>query len=340
MANKRKPEFSVIPGAQVDRIISGREKEIIGVIERAYLEHRNGETVNPPSYFLRFADRPDSRIIALPASIPGADGIKWISSFPGNVDNGLPRASAVIVLNDHETGYPLACVEGSIISAARTAASAALAAGGLGGGLGRAARIGFIGAGLIARYVHTFLVADGWAFEEIGVHDLNPNYGASFVDSLRQAGADMPITVYPEPETLIRNSDVIVFATVASRPHITEPSWFAHGPLVLHLSLRDLAPEIILSAANVVDDVDHCLRENTSPHLAERAAGHREFIHATIGDVLAGYALPQTGAPVVFSPFGLGVLDLAVAAHVYGELRMTGELRPVDGFFHALGRHG
>ncbi|CAM5701358.1 hypothetical protein SPURM210S_00412 [Streptomyces purpurascens] len=65
-------------------------------------------------------------------------------------------------------------------------------------------------------------------------------------------------------EELIRLSDLIVFATVADRPHITEPSWFRHNPVVLHVSLRDLAPEVLLGATNVVDDIDHCLRAATS----------------------------------------------------------------------------
>ena len=125
------PPFAVIPGAQVHGALRGREKQIVELVEATYRLHGAGESVNPPSYFLRFPDRPSSRIIALPASVGGqvrVDGLKWISSFPGNVAAGLPRASAVLILNDHDTGYPFACLESSIISATRTAASAALAA--------------------------------------------------------------------------------------------------------------------------------------------------------------------------------------------------------------------
>ena len=125
------PEFSVISGAQVQQALPGRESRSWSWSRPPTGWHGAGDSVNPPSYFLRFPDRPSARIIALPASIGGqvrVDGLKWISSFPGNVAAGIPRASAVLILNDHDTGYPFACLESSIISATRTAASAALAA--------------------------------------------------------------------------------------------------------------------------------------------------------------------------------------------------------------------
>jgi ornithine cyclodeaminase len=337
------PTFAVIPGAQVQQALSGREKEIVELVESTYRLHGAGDSVNPPSYFLRFPDRPTARIIALPASVGGpdhVDGLKWISSFPANVSAGLPRASAVLILNDHDTGYPFACLESSIISATRTAASAALAADWLSRSRPRPTRVGFFGTGLIARYIHTFLAGTGWTFDTIGLHDVSPDSTAGFSGYLRQAGTTAQVDVHDSAEELIRSSDLVVFATVAGEPHVTEPGWFSHHPLVLHVSLRDLAPEILLASTNIVDDVDHCLKADTSPHLVEQLTGNRDFLDGTLDDVMTGRRIPPADRSVIFSPFGLGVLDLAVGKYVYDEVARAGQLGLIDDFFHDLRRYG
>ena len=339
------PPFAVISGTHVQQALQGSEKQVVELVEATYRLHGAGDSVNPPSYFLRFPDRPTSRIIALPASIGGdvrVDGLKWISSFPENVAAGIPRASAVLILNDPDTGYPFACLESSIISATRTAASAALAADWLTRGRhqgSRPARVGFFGTGLIARYIHTFLTGTGWTFDEIGVHDLSAEHAAGFRGYLEKAGPGR-ITVYEDAEQLIRSSDLVVFATIAGEPHVSDVSWFEHNPVVLHVSLRDLAPEILLASMNLVDDVEHCLKANTSPHLAEQLTGSRDFLAGTLADVMAGRVTVPAGRPVVFSPFGLGVLDLAVGKYVYDEVTRSGDLHVIDDFFHELKRYG
>lgn len=343
MSTETVPPFAVISGAQVQQALHGRESEIADLVEAVYRLHGAGDSVNPPSYFLRFPDRPTARIIALPASLGGplrVDGLKWISSFPENTRSGLPRASAVLILNDPDTGYPYACLESSVISATRTASSAALAADRLSRTRSRPTRVGFIGTGLIARYIHTHLIGTGWEFEETGVHDLSADSAAGFRGYLERSGVTGRIKVHDDPESLIRSSDLLVFATIAAKPHVHDPSWFAHHPLVLHVSLRDLAPEILLSSANYVDDVEHCLKADTSPHLVEQLTGKRDFINGTLDDVLASRVDVPADRTVVFSPFGLGVLDLAVGRFVHDEVARRGELHVVDGFFHELRRHG
>ncbi|MCA2218372.1 2,3-diaminopropionate biosynthesis protein SbnB [Jidongwangia harbinensis] len=337
------PAFAVIPGTQVHAVLAGQEKRLVEIVADAYRRHDAGVTVNPPSAFLTFPDRPDSRIIALPASLggeDGVDGIKWISSFPSNVDTGMPRASAVLLLNDPVTGYPYACMEASIVSAVRTAASAALAAERLSRGRQRPRRLAVLGTGLIARYTHGFLAGTGWDFDDIALYDLSAEHAAEFRGYLRRTGCTSRVTVHPGPEAAIRAADLVLFATVAGEPHVQEPGWFAHRPVVLHLSLRDLAPRVLLSGDNFVDDVDHAQRARTSTLLAEELTGDRDFLSGTLADVLLGRVTPRTDRPVFFSPFGLGVLDLAVGRHVYRELAAAGVLAEVDGFFHDLRRYG
>jgi ornithine cyclodeaminase len=194
--------------------------------------------------------------------------------------------------------------------------------------------------GLIARYIHTFLAGTGWAFDEIGVHDLSTDSTSGFRGYLEQSGAEGAVTVHESAEALIRSSDLVVFATVAAAPHVGDPSWFEHNPLVLHVSLRDLAPRIVLASNNIVDDVEHCLKADTSPHLAEQLTGNRDFLRGTLDEVMTGRVTVARDRPLVFSPFGLGILDLAVGKFVYDEIARTGALHTIDDFFHDLRRYG
>src|SRR2546428_10200040 len=170
-------ELSIINGKTVFDIVCAHRSECIQIVREAYLAHADGQSVNPDSYFWQFPEKPDCRIIALPGYLGknfDVAGLKWIASYPANIQRGFPRASAVLVLNSYETGYPFAILESSIISAARTAASAALAADWLNGRSRRAQSLGIVGTGYIARYVYDFLVDTGWAIEDVRLYDTSP----------------------------------------------------------------------------------------------------------------------------------------------------------------------
>src|SRR5690606_13414632 len=172
--------------------IEGHREDCLDLVRRAYLTHDGGDSVNPQSGFLRFPDQPRARIISLPAYLGGefgVAGLKWIASFPDNPrTHGIPRASAVLLLNDVVTGYPAACLESSVISATRTAASAVLAAETLSGGR-TARRVGVVGTGLIARHVWTFLRDLKWDIGGFTLHDLNPEAAHAFGAELVAEGA-------------------------------------------------------------------------------------------------------------------------------------------------------
>ena len=334
-------ELSIINGKVVFDVIRAHRAECIEIVGDAYLAHQDGRSVNPDSYFLQFPDKPNCRIIALPAYLGnGFDvaGLKWIASYPPNIQRGFPRASAVLVLNSYDTGYPFAILESSIISAARTAASAALAAYWLSGQSRRAHSLGIVGTGFIARYVYEFLIDVGWEIEHVRLYDQSPLESTKFLRTACRSERHRTVTVAPDVAQLVRACDLIAFTTVASAPHITDAALFEHNPLVLHISLRDLAPEILLQSQNVVDDVEHVMKANTSPHLAEQQAGNRSFVTGTLAEIMLGRRSVDRSRPIIFSPFGMGILDLAVGKWVYEQAVAAGEDLRLSNFFYEVVR--
>ncbi len=335
-------EFDVISGSTIRTLIAARPARCIASVQASYLAHHDGLTVNPDSYFLRFPAAPANRIIALPASIEGdggVAGIKWIASFPGNIERSIPRASAVLILNDQHTGYPFACMEASLISAARTAASAVLGAYWLNGRRRHGGTIAFIGAGIIARNILDMFVADHWEFDGVVIHDSHAGSMQAFAQHAAAGaqGAGCPVRTEAALERALE-ADIVVFATNAGVPYVLPPLSFGAGQIVLNISLRDLAPELILDADNVVDDIDHCLKAQTSPHLAELRSGNRDFVNATLAQLIRGDVTLDGTRARIFSPFGMGILDLGLGLELYHEARAQGATTSIDGFFGETAR--
>ena len=312
-------QILLIKGHEVAALLKGKELEIIESVRRAYLAHARRQTSLPHSTFLRFPAEERNRVIALPAYLGDSfdvAGIKWISSFPNNVQQQIDRASAVIILNSTETGRPQAILEGSIISAKRTAASAALAAQQI--HRSGESRFGLIGTGPINFEVARFLLASRPDLESCLVFDLDETRGRQFINKFQAEFPNCRIELTTNRDEVLKNCLLISIATNATRPHIADLSLCAPGTTILHVSLRDLEPQILLNSDNVVDDLDHVCRAQTSVHLAEEMGGDRDFVRCTLGEILDGTALPRwtNDGLVIFSPFGLGILDLAVSSLV------------------------
>ena len=327
------PTFYVVSGSTVKSVINDHRKQVFDAVAAAYRLHASGDSINPDSYFLRYPDNPGARIIALPAHLGGTvqkSGIKWISSFPENRVRNLARASAVLILNDAATGYPLACIEASLISATRTAASAALAAEHISpnpfGGI-----LSVIGTGVIARTTVEWLLFRGWKFRKISLYDLDRKEAEQFSKWLRDQHnlqADIRICL----DEAICDASLVLFTTTTLEPYLADERLFAHAPTVIHLSLRDICVNVILASQNIVDDVDHCLKAKTSLHLTQMETGNKDFVSGTLVDVLEK-KVKLDDRTRIFSPFGLGVLDLAVGNFVLNAAIASNEAIALPDFF-------
>jgi len=333
-------DFSVITGDQVAEVLNHHAGEVQEIIKQAYLLHDQHQAINPNSYFLRYPDKPHARIIALPAHLGGGvnvSGIKWIASNPDNVKKGFPRASAVLILNDGETGYPFACLESSIISATRTVASAVLAAEYLRKHNKNKVKLGIVGAGFISRYMYKTLMGNGWEISQVSIFDTHQEYAKQFLKYIH-ADNHQQVKICNSLEELTKENDLIFFATSALTPYIHEISLFNSSQVILNISLRDLAPEVIVNANNIVDDIEHVLSANTSLHLTEQQYHHRNFINGTIADLVNGKVHLEKHKPSIFSPMGMGILDIALGKYVYDKTKAENKLNKIDGFFNDLER--
>ena len=195
-----------------------------------------------------------------------------------------------------------------------------------------------MGTGFIARYVYDFLVDTGWTIEDVRLYDRSLLESEKFRNTVCRPEHHRSVTVASDVTQLLRASDLIIFTTVASAPHIADAALFEHNPLVLHISLRDLAPEILLKSQNVVDDIEHVMKANTSPHLAEQQTGNRSFVTGTLAEIMLGQQSVNRSRPIIFSPFGMGILDVAVGKWVYDQAVATGEGLSLSDFFYEVAR--
>ena len=332
----REGDILIVKGHEVDALLAGRELDLMQTVRRAYETHAAGQSSLPHSTFLHFPHDDRNRIIALPAYLGGnfeVAGMKWISSFPENLNRGLERASAVLILNSALTGRPVAILESSLISAKRTAASAVLAAKTLTEGR-EVSTVGIIGAGLINFEVVRFLLASCSEIKRFLVFDLDVNRATQFKRKCRGLSKQVEVGLARDVKDALKEASLISLATTASSPHIDDLSQCAPGTTILHVSLRDLSPEVILACDNIVDDVDHVCRAQTSVHLAEQLTGNRDFIRCSLAEILKGNARVRKDEQsiAIFSPFGLGVLDLAVGALVRDLAIEHGRGTTIDSF--------
>lgn len=326
-------ELYLIKAKEVAEILDEKETEIMQIVSKAYVLHTAGESSLPNSIFLRFPNNGLNRIIGLPAYLRGninAAGMKWISSFPDNINHGIERASALMILNNIENGHAEVVLEGSIISSKRTAASAALAAKLIHSNPDETV-LGFVGCGRINREISMFLKSAFKNVKKLIAYDLDSKRAEGFLDDIKENG--MSTTVAESVYDVFRTALLVSFATTVGTPYIHDISACNSDSTILNISLRDFGPEVILSADNIVDDLEHVCRERTAIHLAEQTCGNRDFVRCPIADVITGKQKGRMeGKTVIYSPFGLGVLDLALADYVRKQAKEKGMGTVIENF--------
>ena len=257
----------------------------------------------------------------MPASLPGEAGMKWVSVHTGNMAKGLPTVMAVLIFNDPDTGYPLAIMDASEITALRTAATSTIASKYL--ARKGAGTLGIIGSGYQA-YHHIKAHCELFKFKEIMVADISPKATGRLVDSL----PNLPLRACSIEETA--QADIICTLTPAHQP-VLQKKWLKPGAHINAVGAdaegkEELEPSILNNAVVIVDDLRQAIHAGEINVPIAMGIYKKEQIYASLGEIIGGNKPGRTNDEMitVFDSTGLAIEDIAAAGMVYRKAMQNG----------------
>jgi ornithine cyclodeaminase/alanine dehydrogenase len=293
-------------------------REIIEALDLGFAAKGRGETEMPPKPGIH--TRPDSFIHAMPAYVkdPEVAGLKWVSGYPANTAKGLPYITGLLVLNDPETGVPLAVMDCAWITAMRTGASAGISARYLARRDSAVAAI--VGCGVQARTSVMALAEELPALREVRCYDLLASATQAFVEEMAPAFPALRFVTCGSAADAVRPADVAVTAI----PIVVDPApdldagMLKPGGLAISLDYDSAwtSPAMRECDKFCADDVAQLLA--TRDH-GVYFGGIPETIHADLGDLAAGTRPGhETGDERIFSMnMGIAVDDMVTARVLY-----------------------
>ena len=295
--------------------------EIIQALEAMFKEKGNGEVEMPPKPGIH--PRPDAFIHAMPAYIPSvqAAGIKWVSGYPGNQARGLPYITGLLILNDPDTGVPLAVMDCTWITAQRTGAATAVSAKYL--ARSESASVGIVACGVQGRS-NLEALACLFTIRRVKAYDLDPGVARRFA---REMGERLDLDIEPVttlPEAVQGLDIVITSGPILKNPKpAIEAGWLAPG------SFASLVDFDSYWQGAALREVDKLATDDVAQMRYYRQAGYfRETpeVYADLGEIVAGRKPGRESASERTAAVNLGIAldDMATAIRVYQRAKARG----------------
>jgi ornithine cyclodeaminase/alanine dehydrogenase-like protein (mu-crystallin family) len=316
----------VLSAAELERVLDW--PSVIEAVARAHEQFAAGAGLQPERLHIEVTGE-RGVLLVMPAYLPqsGALATKLVTVFPKNPSRRLPLVEAVVILNDVETGAPLALLEGTTVTARRTAAASAVATRAL--ALPDARVLCLIGAGVQAR-AHLHAIAAIRPVAEVRVVGRTPASGTRFRDEL-QPLMQPRILASASVREAVSGADIVVTATTSPTP-VLEHAWIRPGAHInavgaFSAQTREVDSATVAAAHLVVGSRTATLKEagDLAMPLAEGVLTRDHPIHE-LGAILAGKApgRPSPEAITLYKSVGMAVEDAATARLAYERARAQG----------------
>ena len=289
--------------------------QVIEALETAFREKGESRVEMPPKPGIHPGGG-DNFIHAMPAYIPAlrSAGVKWVSGFPENARRGLPYITGLLILNDVETGVPLAVMDCVWITAMRTGAATAVAARYL--ARPDSSVVGVLGCGVQGRTnVEALRVL--FPLERVMAYDLDAGAARRYAGQVRD-GLGLEVVVVDTPREAVSGCDLIVTAgPILKTPHRTiQAGWMDQGAFA---SLVDF--DSYWHPAAMGEVAKFCTDDLAQLRYYERAGYFQDIppVHADVGELVTGRK-PGRETPAertMAANLGLALDDMAVAPLLY-----------------------
>jgi len=314
-------ELLFLSRAQIEAIDLAMSN-IVAVVEEAFRQKGAGRFEMPPKPGIHPA--PDAFIHAMPAYLPKmrAAGMKWIGGFPENFKRGLPYISGLVILNDVETGLPIAAMDGAWITAKRTGAATAVAAKYLAREDSRT--FGILGCGVEGRSNLEALREVLKNLAEVKAYDISKPNLQAYVDEMTTK-FELSIKPVKGAREAVEGSDVVVTAgPILKNPNPTiESDWVKDGIFACPIDFDSYwKPRAMHSMHKFCTD-------DAEQLLYYRSTGYFQNIpntYADLGQIVAGQKPGRESDQerIMSMNLGLAVEDVAVALKVYERAKKLG----------------
>jgi ornithine cyclodeaminase/alanine dehydrogenase-like protein (mu-crystallin family) len=292
-------------------------KEAIGIAERTFEEHEKGSYEMPPKPGVHPSNCPGAFLHAMPGYLPGMDiaGLKWVGVFTHNTQKyQIPSLSGVLILNDVETGYPVAIMEAGLITATRTASTSGVSAKYL--AKKDSEVLGIIGAGEQGRFNTEALNIVLPNLKEVKVFDLYPEFAEKFAEDMSEK-ISKTVTVCKSAEEVIRVSDVVVSAAacLGGKP-VYKKEWLKKDALVLPVHVYGWEFSAFKEASKFVnDDWNQWSNYAVGPDNYYQEAPK---LYAQLGEIVAGKkkGREDSDGVIVSASLGTALQDISLGKEI------------------------
>ncbi|MHC4120429.1 MAG: ornithine cyclodeaminase family protein [Planctomycetota bacterium] len=266
-------------------------------------------------------DHNDDVLLLMPCFTKDYFGTKVVTLFPGNATKDVPVLNGIVILNDAETGLPVALLDGPALTASRTAAVGAVSIRHLAPEDAHA--VGIIGAGVQGFYQALAACAAG-PMTDVFVHDLYPEKALALKDKL--AGAIDNVTVHHvnRVEDLLEQTQVVITATTSLEPVVPDDEKLLAGKHFVGIgSYKPDVREFPRALFDLVDrvylDTEHALDESGDVIVPLKEGWLRRDQIATLGKLLCDDNAPprKPGETTFFKSVGMALFDVCASKLIY-----------------------